>query len=58
MAKVTQTFQPKKECKHSVVFEPTGLQPNEKPIASSVYINKDLLKSFHNKVTLTLETQD
>ena len=58
MATITQTFHPKKECKHSVVFEPAGLQPNEEAIASSVYINKKHLKSLSNKIQLTLTTAD
>jgi hypothetical protein len=37
----TQTFIRKKDCKHSVVFEPIGNNdPNKVDICSSVYVNR------------------
>ncbi len=51
----TQEFKFKKDCKHSVVFEPVSNTPQDPAIASAVYINKAVLPAgMARTITLTL----
>jgi hypothetical protein len=59
MKTITQKLYRKKDCKHSVVFEPR-LSPDEDAITSGVYINRGML--IHNPnvevIELTLKVLD
>jgi hypothetical protein len=61
MKSKTQTYKFKKDCKHSMVFEPV-VQGGEKVVATSIYIPRDTLEELgatrHQVVKLTLSVAD
>lgn len=58
MKEITQTFVRKKECKHSVVFEPIGTSPENPAVASSVYVSKAVLPDNTNRLELKVSFPD
>ncbi len=58
MKTIKQIYVRKKECKHSMVFEPIGVTEQNPAIASSVYVSKLVLPQNTNRVELTIGFPD
>ena len=58
MKTTTQEFTKKKDCKHSVVFEPVGTTTDKPAFCGSVYINRTAISPGTTKIKLTLSLSE
>lgn len=57
--KTQQTFRFKKDCKHSVVYEPTQDTPESPALCTSIYLSRLVLpRPTPNEITITVEAKE